>query len=109
VPGVEHLDQKSNFAGSVTRVDPSRNAQSFYSQLLLQWRGQLFVTSGFRLDDGSTYGTHVNPRVSTAYVVPLLQTKLHGGYGEGLKAPSTERESTRRHERVKLRPSLRDL
>jgi vitamin B12 transporter len=85
---LEHLDQKSNFAGSVTRVGPSRNAQSFYSQLLLDWREQFFVTSGFRLDDSSTYGTHVNPRVSAAYIVPWLETKLRGGYGEGLKAPS---------------------
>lgn len=85
---LEHLDQKSNFAGSVTRVDPSRNAQSFYSQLQMEWREQLFVTSGFRLDDSSTYGTHVNPRVSVAYILPWMKTKLRGGYGEGLKAPS---------------------
>lgn len=85
---VEHLDQKSNFAGSVTRIGPSRNAQSFYSQLLFQWQDQLFVTSGFRLDDGSVYGTHVNPRVSAAYILPWLKTKLRGGYGEGLKAPT---------------------
>jgi vitamin B12 transporter len=85
---VEHLDQKSTFAGSVTRVGPSRNAQSFYSQVLLQWREQLFVTSGFRLDDGSTYGTHVNPRFSAAYILPMIRTKLRGGYGEGFKAPS---------------------
>lgn len=85
---LEHLDQKSNFAGSVTRVDPSRNTQSFYSQLQLQWQDQLFVTSGFRLDDSSVYGTHITPRVSAAYIVPRLRTKVRGGYGEGLKAPS---------------------
>ena len=85
---LEHLDQRSNFAGSVTHVTPSRNAQSFYSQLLLDWQDQLFVTTGFRLDDGSTYGTHVNPRVSAAYILPGVKTKVRGGYGEGLKAPS---------------------
>lgn len=85
---LEHLDQKSNFAGSVTRVDPSRNAQSFYSQLLLEWPERVFVTTGFRLDDSSTYGTHVNPRVSVAYILPWVKTKLRGGYGEGIKAPS---------------------
>lgn len=85
---LEHLEQQATFAGSVTRVDPSRNAQSFYSQLLLQWQDQLFVTSGFRLDDSAVYGTHVTPRASVAFVIPQLQTKLRGGYGEGLKAPS---------------------
>jgi vitamin B12 transporter len=85
---LEHLEQQSTFAGSVTWVDPSRNAQSFYSQLLLQWQDQLFVTVGFRLDDSSVYGTRVTPRASAASVIPHLQTKLRGGYGEGLKAPS---------------------
>jgi vitamin B12 transporter len=84
----EHFSQKSNFDGVIDRVNPSRNAQALYSQLLLAWQEQLFVTSGFRLDDGSTYGTHVNPRVSVAYIVPRLQTKLRGSYGEGLKAPT---------------------
>jgi vitamin B12 transporter len=85
---IEHLDQRSKFAGSVTSVKPSRNAQAFYSQLLLQWREQLFVTSGFRLGDSSTHGTQLNPRFSVAYIMPTIRTKLRGGYGEGIKAPS---------------------
>lgn len=84
----EHLNQKSNAAGFIDRVSPSRNARSFYSQLLLEWRDMLFITSGFRLDDGSTYGTHVNSRVSAAFIIPGLHTKLRGGYSEGLKAPT---------------------
>lgn len=84
----EHLNQKSNAAGFIDRVSPSRNAQSFYSQLLLGWRDMLFITSGFRLDHGSMYGTHVNPRVSAAFIIPGLHTKLRGGYSEGLKAPT---------------------
>ena len=66
----------------------SRNAQAFYSQLRLAWRDRLFVTSGFRVDDAFTYGTHVNPRVSAAFVLPGLNTKLRGGYSRGLKAAS---------------------
>ena len=69
-------------------LDASRNAQSVYAQLRLEWREMLFVTSGFRLDDGSTYGTHVNPRVSAAFIVPGLNTRLRGGYSHGLKAAS---------------------
>lgn len=88
----EHIDQKtlfvSDFGSSPGRLDASRNAQAFYSQLRLEWREMLFVTSGFRLDDAFTYGTHVNPRAAAAFVVPGLHTKLRGGYSEGLKAPS---------------------
>ena len=80
----EHYDQKTTYGGLVV----SRNAQSFYSQLRLAWRDTLFVTSGFRMDDAFTYGTHVNPRTSAAFVVPGLNTKLRGGYSQGLKAAS---------------------
>lgn len=88
----EHFDQKTRslsvFGELRSRVRPSRNAQAFYSQLQLAWREMVFITSGFRLDDGSTYGTHVHPRVSAALIIPRLDTKLRGGYSEGLKAPN---------------------
>ena len=84
----EHLNQKSDSGGSLSRVRPSRNTQAFYSQLLLAWQEQLFVASGFRIDASSIYGTHLTPRFSIAYILPRLQTKLRAGYGEGLKAPS---------------------
>ncbi len=80
----EHYDQKTTYGGLVA----SRNAQSFYSQLRLVWHDTLFITSGFRVDDAFTYGTHVNPRVSAALVLPGLNTKLRGGYSQGLKAAS---------------------
>ena len=77
----EHYSQKNGPSGS-------RNAQAFYSQLHLAWREMLFVTSGFRLDDAVTYGTHLSPRVSAALIIPGLNTKLRGGYSRGIKAAS---------------------
>ena len=77
----EHHSQKGG-------PDVSRNAQAFYSQLRLAWRETLFVTSGFRLDDAVTYGTHISPRASAALIVPGLNTKLRGGYSQGIKAAS---------------------
>lgn len=84
----EHFDQRTNSAGTIEQLEPSRNTQSFYSQLLLQWREQIFLTSGFRLDDSSTFGTEITPRFSLAYIVPWTRTKVRGGYGEGIKAPT---------------------
>ena len=77
----EHYNQKNGPSGS-------RNAQAFYSQLHLAWQETLFVTSGFRLDDAVTYGAHVSPRVSVALILPGLDTKLRGGYSQGIKAAS---------------------
>lgn len=84
----EHLDQKTRSGATLTRVDPSRNNEAFYTQGILQWREQFFLVSGFRLDHSSTFGTDLNPRFSAAYILPWLQTKLRGGYGTGIKAPS---------------------
>jgi vitamin B12 transporter len=84
----EHFDQRSNSGGTIEKVEPSRNTQSGYAQLLLQWREQVFITSGFRVDDSSTFGTEVTPRFSAAYILPWTHTKLRGGYGEGIKAPT---------------------
>ncbi len=77
----EHYTQQNGPSGS-------RNAQAFYSQLYLAWQETLFVTSGFRLDDAVTYGTHVSPRVSAALILPGLDTKLRSGYSQGIKAAS---------------------
>ena len=84
----EHLDQKADLVGTITRLDPSRNTESGYSQLLLQWEERVFLTTGFRVDNSSTFGTEVSPRFSLAAVLPWSRTKLRGGYGEGIKAPS---------------------
>jgi len=84
----EHFDQRTNSAGAIEQLKPSRNTQSVYSQLLLQWREQLFLTSGFRLDDSSTFGSETTPRFSLAYIVPWTRTKVRGGYGQGIKAPT---------------------
>lgn len=89
----EHLDQASRFQPGgtptlPTRIIPSRNMQAFYTQGLVQWNEQLFLVSGFRLDNSSTFGTDLNPRFSAAYILPWTKTKIRGGYATGIKAPS---------------------
>jgi vitamin B12 transporter len=68
--------------------DARRDNKAGYLQGQFDWRKQLFLTAGFRVDGNSTFGTEVTPRVSTAWIVPYLGTKLRGGYGEGIKEPS---------------------
>ncbi|VUZ86073.1 TonB-dependent outer membrane receptor for cobalamin and Fe transport [Candidatus Methylomirabilis lanthanidiphila] len=65
-----------------------RDNKAGYLQGQFDWRKQLFLTAGFRVDGNSTFGTEVTPRVSAAWIVPYLGTKLRGGYGEGIKEPS---------------------
>ncbi len=68
--------------------EASRNNKAGYLQGQFDWKKVLFLTAGFRVDGNSTFGTEVTPRVSAAWIVPYLGTKLRGGYGEGIKEPS---------------------
>ncbi|MBZ0159465.1 MAG: TonB-dependent receptor [bacterium] len=88
----EEFDQRA----AATETDfPSSSANEArrdntagYLQSQFDWKKQLFLTAGFRVDGNSTFGTEVTPRISVAWIVPYLGTKLRGGYGEGIKEPS---------------------
>ncbi|MGH3086745.1 MAG: TonB-dependent receptor plug domain-containing protein, partial [Rubrobacteraceae bacterium] len=75
-------------SGAPNRLDESRDAQAFYSQLILDWRERVTLVAGFRLDESSTFGTEINPRVGLSYRLPAIETKLRASYGTGIKAPS---------------------
>ena len=68
--------------------EASRDNKAGYLQGQFDWKKQLFLTAGFRVDGNSTLGTEVTPRVSGAYILPFLGTKLRAGYGKGIKAPT---------------------
>lgn len=66
----------------------SRDNKAGYLQGQFDWKKQLFLTAGFRMDGNSTFGTELTPRVSAAYLVPFTATKLRVAYGKGIKEPS---------------------
>jgi len=88
----ESFEQDSLFlfqgSGTPDRIDESRDTHAFYSQLILDWRERVTLVAGFRLDDSSTFGTEVNPRVGLAYRLPAIETKLRASYGTGIKTPT---------------------
>jgi vitamin B12 transporter len=71
-----------------SRNEASRDNKAGYLQGQFDWRKVLFLTAGFRVDGNSTFGTEVTPRVSGAYIIPFLETKVRAGYGKGIKAPT---------------------
>lgn len=88
----EEFDQRAaatetDFPFSSANKD-RRNNKAGYLQGQFDWKKQLFVTTGFRVDGNSTFGTEVTPRVSAAWIIPYVGTKLRSGYGEGIKEPS---------------------
>ncbi|MGH8548843.1 MAG: TonB-dependent receptor plug domain-containing protein [Methylococcales bacterium] len=88
----ESFEQDSLFlfqgAGTPDSTDAGRDAEAFYSQLVLDWRERATLVGGFRLNHASTFGTVVNPRVGLAYRLPVIETKLRANYGTAIKNPT---------------------
>ncbi|MDD5559707.1 TonB-dependent receptor [Candidatus Methylomirabilis sp.] len=73
---------------SLSANDARRDNKAGYLQGQFDWKKRLFLTAGFRVDGNSTFGTEVTPRVSAAYLIPFIETKLRAAYGKGIKEPS---------------------
>ena len=88
----EELDQDviqgPPFPTRTTHDAARREVRSAYVQAQLDWKKRLFLTPGVRVDDSSSFGTEVTPRVSAAAIVSPLQTKARAAYSEGVRAPS---------------------
>jgi len=84
----EDLDQRAVIGASTTVLHPSRSSKGYYAQALLNWRKQATLIAGVRVEDSTTFGLDTNPRLSASFIVPPLQTKLRGGFGTGIRAPS---------------------
>jgi len=50
--------------------------------------GNWFITLGARLDDHSRFGSKINYRIASAYLIQKTGTRIKGTYGTGFKAPS---------------------
>jgi len=80
---------ESNFGGSRTRYDPSRNNFAYYFQEQLRLLNErLFLVGGVRVDDNEDFGSHVTPAGSIAYLILQTGTKLKGGFSGGFRAPN---------------------
>ena len=91
VPGqkliVGALDQQdtANFGAG---TDYTMSDQAVYGELESSFFNRLFVASNVRMDNYSSFGGHFTYRISPAYIVPGLETKLMASVGSGFKAPT---------------------
>ncbi len=76
------------FFGFFDVFDRSVTLRSFFAQNQLRLFQRLFLTAGVRVDDHSTFGTEVTPRVAAAYLLQATGTKFRASYGEGFRAPT---------------------
>lgn len=69
-------------------VPGDRQNYAPYFQYHLGFRERLFVDAGFRYDNNSAYGSELSPRAALAVMIPEIDGKFHGAYGEGFLPPT---------------------
>src|SRR5215470_6234969 len=85
--GLEYRTEDGEAQGA-TPFDASSNTRSAFFQQTFRLWDRLFMSAGFRVEDNSVYGTHWTERGSLAYVIKEWGTKIRGGAGSGVRAPT---------------------
>lgn len=94
--------QALNTEGDIQTAPPGAFVESravvtntgYFAQAQVSYRDALFVTTGLRAEENSTFGTDlgtpVSPRFGVSYVQPLGATtiKIRGSYGRAIRAPA---------------------
>jgi vitamin B12 transporter len=69
-------------------VPGDRQNYAPYFQYHLAAYDRFFMDAGFRWDVNSAYGNELSPRVAMAVLIPEIDGKIHGVYGEGFLPPT---------------------
>jgi vitamin B12 transporter len=90
--GGYQYEVENGFPSAITPQHARRNNQAGYLDLRWQTKKRLTLTAGMRVEDNSSFGTHVVPRVGAAYLLragnnEIGDTRLHAFYGQGIDEP----------------------
>jgi vitamin B12 transporter len=73
---------------SQASINRDVSVNGYYADYQFSPIESLYVTIGGRVDDHQAYGSHSTWRGTAAYLIEATQTRLHGSYGTGFRAPS---------------------
>ncbi len=79
-------DNWSAFGGGANFATITNNGYAGEYRLGL-W-DRLFLTGGARYDQNNSFQNFTSPRVTAAFIVPEVDTKLHGSWGKGVQNPT---------------------
>jgi vitamin B12 transporter len=82
--GAENKVEKTTQAS----INRDVSANGYYADYQFSPIEALYLTVGGRVDDHEAYGSHTTWRGTAAYLIDATQTRLHGSYGTGFRAPS---------------------
>ena len=91
--GFEYEEERgssySEFGGWPSKFDRKTvNNKGYYLQNQLKLWDSLFITPGLRIDDHQLFGAETTYKLSSAYFIKLIGTRLKANWGTGFKAPS---------------------
>ncbi len=69
-------------------IPGDRQNYSPYLQYHLEYAERLIFDAGIRWDYNSAYGSELSPRIAIAVLLPEIDGKIHGAYGEGFLPPT---------------------
>jgi vitamin B12 transporter len=74
---------------SISKFDRTTvNNKGYYFQNQLKLWQNFFITPGLRIDDHELFGTETTYKISAAYLIKTIETRLKANWGTGFKAPS---------------------
>ena len=71
-------------------IETSRQNRAVYLQQLLKSDQGWTLQLGARIDDNSTFGTVVTPKISSSYKIQNLKSKVRGSWGRGYRVPTIQ-------------------
>ena len=83
--GLEHRREIGESHNTFRAVSET---QSVFFEQQLRFFERLFLTSGFRVEDNSVFGTTTTERGSLAFLIKETGTRLRGSAGTGFRAPT---------------------
>lgn len=69
-------------------IPGDRQNYSPYFQYHLEYAERFIFDAGIRWDYNSAYGSELSPRFALAVLIPEIDGKIHGAYGEGFLPPT---------------------
>ncbi|MEK7280182.1 MAG: TonB-dependent receptor [Nitrospirota bacterium] len=69
-------------------IDSERNNRAYYLQNIFKIRDLFTLQEGVRIDHNSDFGSIINPKMATSYLIKQTETRIRGSASRGFRAPS---------------------
>ncbi len=90
VAGYEYYRQEGGVRSFFGDYDATNGNHALYLQLQHNIAKQFFATTGIRHEINTHFGDKTTYKLDLAYLLPILDGKIHANYGTGFRAPTMD-------------------